>query len=247
MDVYVINLDSQTDRLARMRARVPNLRRIAAIDGWALPPEELARGLHFPNGYDLTPPEMGCTKSHRAAWSELIVSGAPCACVLEDDAMLSDDFDCIVGQHDWLPARYDLIKIETTQKDILLDKRPISEIDDRKLHRLRSRHLGAGGYIVSRAGAEKLLKLSESYQYPVDVLMFDHRVPEFSQLRIYQMTPALCVQPPYAGQPQTDSSIHAHRARKPRRTWRYRLARRLHDLKTLTKRPRHLSLSVPFA
>lgn len=247
MDVYVINLDRQTDRLAAMRARIPNLQRIAAVDGWTLPAAELARGLHFPQGYDLSPPEIGCAKSHRAAWSEIIDSNEPFACVLEDDVMLSADFDRIVARHDWLPPQCDLIKIETTQKDILLDRQPESEIDNRKVHRLRSRHMGAGGYIVSRQGAKKLLKFSESYRYPVDVLMFDHRVPEFSQLRVYQMTPALCVQPPYAGQPQTDSSIEAHRARKPKRTWRYSIGRRLHDLKGLTKRPRHLSLSVPFA
>jgi len=247
LDVYVINLESQTERLAAMRAQVPGLRRIAAVDGWKLPPRELARGLHFPNGYDLTPPEIGCTRSHRTAWAELLANGDPCACVLEDDATLSTDFNRIVAQHDWLPPAYDLIKIETTQQDILLDKQPEGQIDNRKLHRLRSRHLGASGYIVSRTGAEKLLKLSEGYRYPVDVLMFDHRIPEFSQLHIYQMTPALCAQPPYLGQPQTDSSIEAHRARKPKRTWRYSLGRRLHDLRSLAKRPRHLSLSVPFA
>ncbi|MFZ2469327.1 glycosyltransferase family 25 protein [Parvibaculum sedimenti] len=246
MDVYVINLDNQTGRLAAMQAQVPGLRRIAAIDGWKLPPQELARGLHFPDGYDLSPPEIGCTKSHRAAWTELLASGEPCACVLEDDALLSADFNRIIAQHHWLPACYDLIKIETTQQDILLDKQSDSQIEDRNLYRLRSRHLGAGGYIVSHRGAEKLLELSETYLYPVDVLMFDHRVPEFAQLRIYQMTPALCIQPPYLGQNQTDSSIEAHRARKPKRTLRYSMGRRLHDLRSLAKRPLHFSLCVPF-
>ena len=229
-----------------MRAQVPSLRRIAAVDGWTLPPQELARGLHFPHGYDLTPPEIGCTKSHRAVWAEFLASGQPHACVLEDDALLSADFNRIIAEQRWLPACYDLIKIETTQQDILLDKRPDSQIANRNLYGCARRHLGAGGYIVSRSGAEKLLKLSETYRYPVDVLMFDHRVPEFSQLRIYQMTPALCIQPPYLGHSQVDSSIKAHRARKPKRTLRYSIGRRLRDLRSLAKRPLHFSVNVPF-
>lgn len=247
MDVYVINLDSQTDRLETMRRRVPGLKRIAAVNGWALAPDVLSRGRHFPCGYDLSPPEIGCLMSHRAAWTALIESGKPCGCVLEDDVLIAPDFTHLMAEDDWLPAAYDIVKIETTQKGILLDRLPAGRVENRKLHRLRSRHLAAGGYIVSRAGAEKLLALSETFPYPVDVLMFDHRVPEFWQLHIYQMTPALCVQAPYIGIHQSDSTIRDHRGRKPKHTLRHRLAKRLHDMKSWAMRPLNRSLSVPFA
>ncbi|HUD51350.1 glycosyltransferase family 25 protein [Parvibaculum sp.] len=247
MDVYVINLDSQPQRLAAMRARLPALHRIAAINGWALPPDQLTKGHHYPEGYDLSPPEVGCAMSHRKAWDEFLRSGRSHGCFLEDDVVLSADFTSVVSNASWVPGDADIVKIETTQLGVFLDRVPAAHVGAHALHRLRFRHMGAAGYILSRAGAEKLLALSLPFRYPVDVLMFDHRIPEFAKLTTYQMTPALCCQPQNTGMVQTDSGINAHRGRKPKRTPMRGLTRRLQDLKWFTlQRPFLRAATVPF-
>ena len=94
----------------------------------------------------------------------------------------------------WVPEVADVIKIETKLGYARVDRSPVLKVRGRTLNRLRSRHAGAGGYIVTRKGAEKLLRMSETFSSPADQFIFNLDLPSAASLATYQLLPAVCVQ-----------------------------------------------------
>ena len=142
-----------------------------------------------------------CTLSHRIAWEELVASGDDYAVVLEDDAVLSDSAGWLLLDHIWIPSRTDLIKLEhfgaAGQRILVSDFATVAP--GFQLARLRSRHTGTGGYILSRRGALKLLAL-ERFDLPVDHLLFNPNTsPLFAALAPQQLIPAVLRQRDFAG------------------------------------------------
>lgn len=200
MKVYVVNLARAADRMAHMRDRLAGVdyERIEAFDGTKdlLPPSAL------------TPNETACYMSHMSAWRQLLASSDKAACVLEDDVVLGDDFGALLAAP--LPPHFDLIKIETCHQTVSMDKAALP-MGGRHLHRLRSRHLCTAGYIISRACAERLLKIAITE--PLDIEMFNHAAAR--HLCIYQLVPAVCVQETQLGAGDV-SSIGARTKNRPR-------------------------------
>jgi len=196
--VFVINLDRAPERLAHMQAEFGRLgvpfERLPAVDGAALPATEIARWTATPmaNGACLTPGEIGCILSHRKCWQAAAAANEPVA-VFEDDVFLSDDAAAFLGADDWLPADADIVKLETFLRPTLVDKAAVVA-GARALTRLRSMHIGAGGYVVTLRGLEILCSAESDALLPLDHLLFDPVSPVFERLVIYQMEPAVCVQ-----------------------------------------------------
>ncbi len=186
MDVYLINLERSPDRLARMTKRLEGIafERIDACDGRLDPPH---------NGLSGT--EIACISSHMKAWKALLSSDRPYACILEDDAVLSEDFLSIIASDSWLPRGFDVVKIDTHFHRCLIEKKS-SQHESRCLHRLRSTHLGAAAYIISRKGAENMLPFSHPKNQPLDYWLFGQVAGR--RFSIYQMVPALCRQEDYS-------------------------------------------------
>lgn len=186
MDVYLINLERSPDRLARMTKRLEGIpfKRIEAYDGRSDPPH---------NGLSGT--EIACISSHMKAWKTLLSSDRPYACILEDDAVLSDDFRSMIVSDDWLPRGFDIVKIDTHFHRCLIEKKT-SQHESRCLHRLRSTHLGAAAYIISRKGAENMLLFARPKNEPLDYWLFGQAAGR--RFAIYQMVPALCRQEDYS-------------------------------------------------
>ena len=96
--VYLINLDSSTDRLATASAQLAKagiqFERVPAYDGRGKNlvefPEYLARRTHRAIGRDLVGGEIGCYLSHLAVLERFITSGSENCVVLEDDLVISD-------------------------------------------------------------------------------------------------------------------------------------------------------------
>jgi GR25 family glycosyltransferase involved in LPS biosynthesis len=86
----------------------------------------------------------------------------------------------------------DLVKLETWCWTVGVDRRALGRIGGRRLYRLRSSHLGAAAYIISRAAARRLLDRSDVS--PVDILLFDEGSPMFESLDILQVIPAPAIQ-----------------------------------------------------
>jgi GR25 family glycosyltransferase involved in LPS biosynthesis len=95
-NVYVINLDEDKDRLDVMKQQIPKLgrpfKRIRAIKGKDLTPEELNNNTTFLSKYFSTPSMIGCFLSHKKAWQTMIDNNDEYAIVMEDDCEIIDSF-----------------------------------------------------------------------------------------------------------------------------------------------------------
>lgn len=162
MRVYCINLDRSTLRLAHMQrifaAEGLSFTRFAAVDGGQI--SGVARGL--------TKGELGCLLSHRAVWQEIATSGAPFAAIFEDDIHISHRLAAFLNGISVLPSGADILKLETMNYPVTLDKKPVAEIANVRLKRLRSAHLGSAGYVVSKACATRLLGMTAGLASEID-------------------------------------------------------------------------------
>lgn len=183
MQVYVINLDRDASRLAHMRQELGEtpFTRVAAVDGTKI--AETTSGL--------TRFEIACLESHRAAWRLFLDTADSHASFLEDDLHLWPDFARLVADDGWVPADAHAVKLDTYfQKVKLGERRPAS---GREVARLYGRHESSAAYLLSRAGAERYLKLTAPPTLPADYALFPKNGRRLG-LVIYQLTPAVAIQ-----------------------------------------------------
>lgn len=194
MQVYLINLDRHQERLRRMEEvlRGVPFKRVAAVDGRTVPGPEVRDHSRLSGGSNLSRYDRACTWSHRAVWREFLAGGEKFACVLEDDIYVSPDFARFIGDESWIPAGCDLLKIETAMHHVFMERAQRPGLD-RALAVLRSQHFGTAGYIVSRKGAEDLLRRAETEDLSADRLVFNADALR-AHNPVYQLIPALCVQ-----------------------------------------------------
>jgi hypothetical protein len=161
--VYVVNLDSNTERMAELRrhlAGVPvAIHRQPAIEGGRLPGAVVRRltgSASAPRG------TLGCFLSHAAAWEALVASGGSHGLILEDDVVpllalpptlgglgIPEGFDlCFVN--DRLEPKLDCAKAAGVTTCTLAATMAAFHPEDNAP--------GGDGYILSRAGASKLLE-----------------------------------------------------------------------------------------
>ena len=184
--VYVLNLARSPERRAFMldvcaRAGVV-AEFVAAIDGRACRSVVTA----------LSKAETALILSHRKAWRKLLAGRDDFAVVLEDDVHLGEGFSALIAS-DWAGLAFDVIKLETMFHRILA-ARSGARLGDRTLHRLRSEHVGAAGYVISREGARKLLRSTRRLDEPVDQTIFGRRAIRRGEIIAYQLVPAIVVQ-----------------------------------------------------
>ena len=199
MKLFVINLDRQPERLGRMKSLLEGLElqfsRVSAVDGKLLSEEEIRSWQGRDVGsHQLRAGETACFLSHRQCWQRIVDEGLSCAAIFEDDLHLGTDAAALLRSGAWVPEVADVIKIETKLGYARVDRSPVLKVRGRTLNRLRSRHAGAGGYIVTRKGAEKLLRMSETFSSPADQFIFNLDLPSAASLATYQLLPAVCVQ-----------------------------------------------------
>jgi glycosyl transferase family 25 len=186
---FVINLDRRPDRMAEMEKRLAGIQfsRIPAVDGQS----SVFQGTEKSPGA-LTINELACIQSHIKVLHQIIDGRAPYACILEDDVRLSVDFKSFIEDSGWIPARADLVKIETMKTKIWLDRKGC-DVNGRRLHRLRSNHSGTAAYIVSRDFAARLVQRFEDPKAPADDIVFDSADYNQDDFML-QLIPALCIQ-----------------------------------------------------
>ena len=198
MKAYCINLDRRPDRLAHMTRQAEALdlvfERVCAVDG--RDPEVAAAAARC--GVGLTGLRMsagayGCFQSHREVWRRLLASGEGHAMVFEDDLVLAPGIADYLDPA-WVPADADLVRLETFLTRFHRDRGPGIAVAGRHIHRMRSRHVGAGSYAISAGAAARLLAASERIDDPIDELLFNEASALFGGLVVYQMIPAPVVQ-----------------------------------------------------
>jgi glycosyl transferase family 25 len=242
MRIYLINLARRADRLAAMQAMADrlglSLTRIEAVDAASTPRAALDRlfAATGPLG-EIPPGDKGCLLSHRLFWQRLLDSGEEQAAVLEDDAVLTGGAPLFLKDAHWIAPGVDLVKLEhygpKGQRILVSDFMRARE--GFVLGRLKSRHTGTGGYILSRRGAEKLLAI-EKFNLPVDHLLFNpNNSPIFAALAPRQLIPAVLRQQDFIGE---KSDIETFRKGLRKLNWTYakrELVRFGYDLRLLPK------------
>ena len=172
MQCYIINLDRDTERIARARAALAphafmSEIRIDAIRGSSLPNiacNILARKAEMVNHKGT----LGCSLSHALAWEAIVRTKAECALILEDDAEPTD----IEQLRDFiLPSEIDLVfcngRMAYQDAGVrLLPLMPAFEFIIRN-----ATGVGTDAYLLSNGGARKLLSffLDDGFYSHVDL------------------------------------------------------------------------------
>ena len=123
LGIWLINLDRDTQRLARMQQQLVAMgldyTRFAAIDGRAQADELAARvdaAAYARNmGQNVTPGHVGCYASHVAVWEQVAQAPQPVALILEDNVVFHDDFldsldAALAGAAAWDTLRFNCIR-----------------------------------------------------------------------------------------------------------------------------------------
>jgi len=154
--------------------------------------------------------ETALTLSHRRVWRRLLASGAAHAAILEDDIHLGRGFRQTLDL-DWTQWAFDAVKLETLFHVVWLERRgrPAGE---RRLHRLGAEHLASAAYLISRAGARKMLAATRRLDEPLDHTLFGHRLIGSGAFLALQLVPAIAVQdavrPNVAKRSELASTLH---------------------------------------
>jgi glycosyl transferase family 25 len=207
--VYVINLLRSPERRAWMEAELARAGVegifVRAVDGRRFD-QRCARDARPA----LSKAEAALILSHRKAWRTFLASGADHAVVLEDDVHLGRDFQATLGL-DWSRWRFDAVKLETLLHKAWRSRRGESA-GTRRLHRLGAEHLGAAAYLLSRAGARKMLAATRPLAEQVDQTLFGRRAIWEAELEALQLVPAIAVQdtvrPDTAPRRELASTLH---------------------------------------
>jgi glycosyl transferase, family 25 len=187
--IYVINLERSIDRLKAIENNFSDLgliyTRIPAVDGRKITniknknyDEKLNKKLFFS---PLSPNEIACFMSHRAAWIK-IVSEAKYAIILEDDV----EFSAISTQI--LERLEDVLNVEQPLLIKLYAKRGllgrvVGLIGDYSIIQQTIPTLGAVAYALNKSAAENLILGTKKFGQPVDVYIqsnWEHKVEVLS-------------------------------------------------------------------
>jgi len=189
---WVVNLDKCVDRWERTCAELKShniqAERFSATLGKALSDEELAEQVTLPARYFCTPGMIGCFLSHRKAWERVVQEGHEAVLMLEDDVViLCDNFNERLQlqleelPHDWdvcLIGALGVIGLEKENFQMRMfgcvagGTRPCPGKNTRLISPnvyVPYKPTGTHAYLISRRGAEKLLKRCPKASYHVDL------------------------------------------------------------------------------
>ena len=195
LPLVFINLDKDSERRTRIEGQLAHLglpgERLPAVWWKHLPPAEQSllysaernHGLYY---QPLVDGEKGCYASHIQAWRQLLASDAPALVVLEDDVRLTPQFADVVNAIAALQEPWDMVKLLGRDREKGRSQRPLvpgtALVDYSRVPSMTA------GYVVSRAGAAKLLAHRQPFGRPIDVdLRFWW---ECDQLRILGVSPS---------------------------------------------------------
>lgn len=163
--IYVMNLDRSTDRLDHMTRELSRaglaFTRFPCIDYLQFGPEQLQRQrattLRARMNRPVSDANVGCFLTHAAIWRRIVELGQPYACVMEDDIVLAPGFGHWMVRTDWFPNDADVIKLEATNKHRVRHGTVVARYDRWQIAHCWLRASGAACYVVSQAGARKML------------------------------------------------------------------------------------------
>lgn len=191
MEILVINLEMQTQRLQYQQKQLGDLKlpftRIPAVNAQQAQQESTPHAYWETWQRPMTWSERACFLSHRKAWQSVLTSQKP-ALILEDDAVLSDELPSLLAGLENLKA-IDHISLEYRGRKKLLAKQAITVGGGFFLHRLYLDRSGAAAYILWPSGAQKLLTAARQNCALADAMLCQN-----TSLQSYQVVPAPAIQ-----------------------------------------------------
>ncbi len=149
----------------------------------------------FSRQWSLSAFEIACFESHRSCWQQVIEGTGEYCVILEDDIVLSQNFvekiDDLIRNID----RFDIIKLDHTTCENLLGA--VEKIGAGQLCPILNYHSSTAAYLIGRAGAKKLLHMTETYSDPVDLVIF----APGKIWKPMQLIPAISLQGEFVRQP----------------------------------------------
>lgn len=176
--VYLINIDRAVDRLAEIQRQSHEFgfrfERIDGIDGTLIPREQWINVDHARfqrrHGRTILPGEYGCYRSHLMALRQFLASGDQIAVIIEDDVALDEDFLARAMAAKETAPTADLIKLVNHRW------RGFRAMTSSRKGDVIGRCLfGPQGstacYLVTRSGAEKIVRSLSVMSLPWDVAL----------------------------------------------------------------------------
>lgn len=165
----------------------------------------------------LTKGEIACALSHIALWHFAKAQNLDYICIFEDDIYLGENAIDFLS-NSYVNENVDIIKLEKHYARIKYKSNPDVIFKNRQLHRLKLKHMGAAGYVLTKKGLTFLLDKLKGYQLlrAIDDLMFDKLLKE-PEYNVLQLIPAICIQDYVLNNNITFSSELANERDKRRR------------------------------
>ncbi len=196
--IYVISLERSVARREKIERQLKafNMPFVihSAVDGRELDLSQIADRMDdqhiWERGVELQAGEIGCFLSHEKLWQKIVAEKIPYAMILEDDAILSDDFADIVNSVPTINYRWDIVRLSATWSfNVIYSLCSIGQ--NRSLVRYGGVYGGStAAYLISFEGAEILCRHCRKIRYAVDI-MYDE--PWKTRLHFWDVhPPAVC-------------------------------------------------------
>lgn len=193
--IFFINLDRAEKRAAYMWSEIdklglsPQTERVSAVDASRGPVRDaFRRNIFSMDCYQLEDSAIACTESHRKAWKRMLALDLDSAVFLEDDMVFAPSFATTISEITRSSLEFSVVKLDGIPDKIRLGAPIIcGAVSVRPLHQTL---YSCGAYMLSRHGAERLLKETETYSRAIDLLMYEPR----AGWAMYQAAPAPAVQ-----------------------------------------------------
>lgn len=175
LKIYVINMDESPERLNHCADELSKhgvtFERIQAVD---VRKNELLKNKHYSEEKNkwsyyksLTDGEIGCYLSHRKAWAKIIEDNVDFGLVLEDDFDVAGDIKSLLSCVSEIKSKWHCIKL--AEFPIRRKATSIKQLGQFNLVSYNKPPIRACAQIISKEGAELLLRLTEKIYRPVDV------------------------------------------------------------------------------
>jgi len=135
------------------------------------------------HGRSLQPGELGVYSSHVGTWRALLEGDADQFVVLEDDTIVDWRALELIAKHDFSANGYDYVKLFYKRASPHIVLRTDYIINGTSLVQLLGKPYGAQGYVITRAGAQKMLPACQTVVRPIDDQMdrfWEHGIPNLS-------------------------------------------------------------------
>jgi glycosyl transferase family 25 len=171
---YVINLQRSPERLAAISAQLKRAglqwTRVDAFDGKQLGqlpwPDFGDRAYRYQWGKTPHPNELGCYLSHHRALQAFLQTDGEAAIILEDDALLADDFAQTISCLMDVAGDWDVVKLDSRHWGMPVPVRRLTR--GQRLVAFTQRSTGAAGYIVNRKAAAAYVRRLLPMRVPYD-------------------------------------------------------------------------------